>query len=150
MKTVFSKNINRKIEVFMLCAAFYLALIFLSIFTPLGKLYVFEWTLRNMYCFNWLLAAVLILFNALPTACAVAAGNFAGVFIGQFLGGFMEDYAAKQITADMTKAEAAARLEVNYQWGLWALTCLCFAVVGIICNVIARVKRKPSEQSDNN
>lgn len=115
-----------------ICSAAYAVLIVLSIFTPLGKLYVFEWTFRHLYCLNWLPVVLLIFFNGLPIALAIAAGNFAGVFIGQFLGGFMEEYAVSGITSDMTEYEVFARLEVNYSWWIWVITVLIFTVGGVV------------------
>ena len=100
IKNFLLKNIRSKAIALAVCTALYAVLIILSLLTPLGKLYLFEWTVRNLYLYNWVLALILIAFDKLPIALSIGMGNFAGVFLGEFLGGYIEEYKASQIPLD--------------------------------------------------
>ncbi len=147
MKSVILKNIKCKAIVLVICAAVYFVLIMLSIFTPLGKLYLFGWTLNNLYLFNWLPVIVLIVFDYLPIAISITSGNFIGVFAGEFLGSFMREYAKSQITPDMNEFEAAAKLEVNYGWAIWIIIVLCFTVTGVIFTIVKNTRHLRQPQT---
>lgn len=140
--TRISSNIRQKIAVFIICAFVYLVLIALSMFSPLGKLYLFNWTFDNLYLFNWIPVIALIVFDYLPIAISITLGNFIGVFAGEFLGSFMRENAKSQITPDMSVSEAAAKLEANYGWAIWIIIVLCFTVVGVILAIVKKNGQK--------
>ena len=96
-----TKNLKNKLVVFAIYAELYVALILISEFTPLGRMYLFSWTFDHMYVYTWAVAALFIMFNFLPTALWISAGNFAGLFLGHYIGNYLEKQARMQITPDM-------------------------------------------------
>lgn len=146
MKNFLLKNIRSKAIALAVCTALYAVLIILSLLTPLGKLYLFEWTVRNLYWYNWAIALILIAFDKLPIALAAAAGNFTGVFLGEFLGGYIEEYKASQIPLDTPSEKVQEMLSANYQWGIWIETILLFTAAAVIYTVIVKFKRKTKPQ----
>lgn len=152
MKKFFTKNLKNKLVTLAVCAALYVALILISEFTPLRRTYLFGWTSDHLYLYTWAVAAVLIVFNCLPAALIISAGNFAGVFLGHFIGIPLEEQVYAKITPDMTPDQVGYILETNYQFPIWFLTVLVCVVLGIRINAVVAAfawnKRKP--QTENN
>lgn len=152
MDNFFTKHLKNRLITLAICAVFYLVLIFISNFTALGHAYLFSWTIDNLYGFTWIIAAIFIVFNGLPAAFLISAGNFAGVFLGHYIGILLEEQAYAQITPDMSNEQIGYILEINYQFGIWVLTVLGSLLLGIVINIIIavfkRIRRK--SQTENN
>ncbi|MCH5208435.1 MAG: hypothetical protein J1F04_06090 [Oscillospiraceae bacterium] len=152
MDNFFTKHLKNRLITLAICAALYLALILISELTWLGRTYLFGWTIDHMYLYTWALAAILIAFNALPTALTISVGNFAGTFVGHYLGTYLDRQAYAQITPDMSDEQKGYILEMNYPFRIWFLTVLGSLLLGIVINIIIavvkRIRRK--SQTENN
>ena len=151
MKNFFTKHLKNRLITLAICAVLYLALIFISNFTALGHAYLFSWTIDNLYGFTWIIAAIFIVFNGLPAALAISAGNFAGTFLGHYLGTYLNEQVRAQITPDMSNEQIGYIYEINYPFGIWILTVLGSLLLGIILTIIfaiiTRRKRKPQTEN---
>lgn len=136
----FKKNFQRRLIAFFVCIGTYIILQLLSS-TLLNDIYIFEWMARNLYCYTWLPAIVLVVFNQTITAYFITAGNLTGTIIGELLGDYLREQRMSGITSDMDASEVALR---SYHHGvlIWLIVLLIFTVLGVVLSVVLRVSKK--------
>lgn len=140
MDNIFTRNLKNKLIALTAAAAVFGVLYLISM-TLLNKVYLFEWTARNLYCYVWVAVAVLIVLDKLRIAYAVTLGNLLGVIIGQYLGDLIKAQRVKQITPETTP-DMTYELSTHYGVNIWAITIIVCAAAGIAAQVISSKRRK--------
>lgn len=140
MSNIFTRNLKNKTIALITSAAVFGVLYLLSV-TLLNEVYLFEWTARNLYCYVWVPAAVLIAFDKLIVSYSVTFGNLIGVFVGQFLGDFIRSLRMKMITPETTP-DSEYFLSYHHGAFIWAITILVCLAAGIAAQIISGRRRK--------
>lgn len=140
MSNIITRNLKHKTIAAIAAAAVFGGLYLLSM-TLLNRVYLFEWTARNLYCYVWAAVAVLIVLDKLTVAYAVTLGNLAGVIIGQLLGDFIVSERAKLITHD-TSAEMAYLLSSHDGTMIWGIVLVFFTAAGFAAQIILKKRGK--------
>ncbi|MBD5128526.1 MAG: hypothetical protein HDT43_01155 [Ruminococcaceae bacterium] len=140
MTNIFTRNLKNKAAALIIGVVVFGVLYLLSR-TVLESVYLFEWTSRNLYCYVWVLAAALIVFDKLIVSYSVTLGNLLGVVIGQYLGDFIKAQRVKEITPETTP-DMVHELSMHYGAGIWAITVLACLAVGITVQIITNKRRK--------
>lgn len=140
MNNIFTRNLKDK-AVALIASAAVFGILYLLSMTLLNKVYLFEWTARNLYCYVWAIAAVLIVFDKLIVSYSVTFGNLIGILIGQFLGDFIRSQRMKQITPETT-SDVEYLLSYHHGAFIWAITILVCLAAGIAAQIISSRRKK--------
>lgn len=143
MKNILTSNLKGKLIALSVGLVVYVGLQVLSM-TVLKNVYVFEWMGRSRYCYTWISALLLILFDKTLISYFVTFGTLFGTIIGQYLGDFLCEQKMALITPDMS-AEQQYYLSLHHGVLIFAVTVLISVAVGIVLNIILRKpKNKPA------
>ncbi len=134
MKNVFTRNLKGKGVCLIVGAVVYLGLQILSA-TVLNSVYTFEWMSRNHYCYTWIAALVLIVFDKTILSYCVTFGTLIGTIIGELLGTYLRNIQMSGITPDMNGSERWYR-ELHQGVSIWAVTLLVFVAAGVIAEIV--------------
>lgn len=140
MNNIFTRNLKNK-AITLIASAAVFGILYLLSMTLLNKVYLFEWTARNLYCYVWAIAAVLIVFDKLIVSYFVTFGNLIGILIGQFLGDFIRSQRMKLITPETT-SDVEYFLSYHYGAFIWAITILVCLAAGIVAQIISSRRKK--------
>lgn len=143
MNNIFTRNLKNKAIALIASAAVFGVLYLLSM-TLLNEVYLFEWTARNLYCYIWAIAAVLIVFDKLIASYAVTIGNLIGVLVGQLLGDLIISQRMKTISSETT-SDMEYLLSYHYGAFIWAITILVFIAIGITVQIVISKRGKTLE-----
>lgn len=142
MKTnIFTRNLRNKAIAFAVCGVVYFVLILISA-TLLNSVYTFEWMLRNFYCYTWVLALAMIVFDKTVLAYFVTFGNLIGTVTGQILGDIIREVKLNNITPDMTELEISIIEYTHHGVTIWGIILFASIVLGIIAEIIIHTKKR--------
>ena len=139
MSNIFTRNLKNK-TIALIASAAVFGILYLLSMTLLNKVYLFKWAAHNLYCYEWAIAAVLIVFDKLIVSYFVTFGNLVGILIGQLLGDLIRSQRMKLITPETTSNE---EYFLSYHYGalIWMITILVCLAAGIAAQIISG-KRK--------
>lgn len=135
MKNIFTRNLKNKGITLAVGVVVYLGLQILSM-TLLNSVYTFEWMGRNLYCYTWVLALVLIVFDKTVMAYFVTFGTLIGTAVGEILGNYIRDWQMNHITPDMTEIDIMMIRSSHQGVFIWGIILLSSIAVGIIAEII--------------
>lgn len=137
---IFKRNLKTGGIALAVCAVVYVTLQILSM-TLLNSIYVFEWMSRNYYCYTWVLALAMIVFNKTVLAYFVTFGNLIGAVVGQVLGDILEDIAMSKVTPDMDYSEIYLST-MHRGVFIWGIILFASIALGIIAEIIIHNKKR--------
>lgn len=138
---IFKRNFKYNGIALAVCAVVYIALHILSM-TLLNSIYVFEWMSRNYYCYTWVLALAMIVFNKTVLAYFVTFGNLIGTVVGQVLGDIIKKVKLNNITPDMTEFEISMIKWTHHGVFIWGIVLFASIALGIIAEIIIHNKKR--------
>lgn len=136
---IFTRNLKNKGIVLAVCAVVYLGLQILSM-TLLNSVYIFEWMSRNSYCYTWVLALAMIIFDKTVSAYFVTFGTLIGTVVGQVLGDILEDIAISKVTPDMDYSEIYLKTAHQGVF-IWGIILFASIVLGITAEIIIHFQK---------
>lgn len=141
MKTnIFTRNLRNKAIALAVCGGVYLVLMLLSA-TLLNSTYVFEWMSRNSYCYTWVLALAVIIFDKTVLAYFVTFGTLIGTVVGQVLGDILVDIAMSKVTPDMDYSEIYLST-IHQGVFIWGIILFASIGLGIIAEITIHFKKR--------
>lgn len=138
---IFTRNLKNKGIALAVCAVVYLGLQILSM-TLLNSVYIFEWMSRNFYCYTWVLALAMIVFDKTVPAYFVTFGNLIGTVTGQILGDIIREVKLNNITPDMTELDISIIEYTHHGVTIWGIILFASIVLGIIAEIIINSKKR--------
>lgn len=139
-ENIFTRNLKNKAIALAVCGGVYLVLMLISA-TLLKSVYIFEWMSRNSYCYTWVLALAVIIFDKTVLAYFVTFGTLIGTVVGQVLGDILEDIAMSKVTPDMDYSEIY--LSTMHQGVfIWGIILFASIGLGIIAEITIHFKKR--------
>lgn len=142
MKTnIFTRDLKNKAIALGVCGGVYLVLMLISA-TLLNSIYTFEWMSRNSYCYTWVLALAVIVFDKTVLAYFVTFGNLIGTVTGQILGDIIREVKLSNITHDMSEIDIMMIESSHEGVTIWGIILFASIVLGIIAEIIIHTKKR--------
>lgn len=139
-ENIFTRNWKNKKIALIVCGAVYFILM-IVLAGLLKSVYLFEWMSRNSYCYTWVLALAMIIFDKTVLAYFVAFGTLIGTVVGQVLGDILEKIAWNKVTPNMDEGEIY--LKTGHQGVfIWGIILFASIVLGIIAEIIIHSKKR--------
>lgn len=140
MKNILTRNIKGKLIALAIGVITYLGLQILSM-TLLNRVYTFGWMADHLYCYTWIPALLLIVFDKTFLSYFVTFGSLAGTVIGEFVGSSIREQRMSQITSDM-KVEEIHERSLHYGVLIWLVTIITFIAIGIMFSIFLNKRKK--------
>ena len=140
-ENIFTCDLKNKAIALGVCGGVYLVLMLISA-TLLNSVYIFEWMSRSSYCYTWVLALAVIMFDKTVLAYFVTFGNLIGTVVGQVLGDIIREVKLSNITPDMTELEIDMIGWTHDGVTIWGIILFASIVFGIIAEIIIPNKKR--------